>query len=76
MKTIVEILSGVRPEFDFSAAADFIAEGMLDSLDVITLVSDLDRNYGISIEGTDILPENFGSLAAIRALLAKYGVDA
>jgi len=76
MKSIVEILSGIRPEFDFSVPADFIADGMLDSLDVITLVSDLDRNFGIGIEGTDILPEHFGSLQAIRALLGKYGVDA
>jgi acyl carrier protein len=76
MKNIIEILSGIRPEFDFSVSADFIAEGMLDSLDVITLVSDLDKNFGICIEGTDIVPENFSSLPAIRALLGKYGVNA
>lgn len=76
MKSIIEILSGIRPEFDFSASADFFAEGMLDSLDVITLVSDLDKNFGICIEGTDIVPENFSSLPAIRALLSKYGVSA
>lgn len=76
MKSIIEVLSGIRPEFDFSASADFIAAGMLDSLDVITLVSDLDKNFGICIEGTDIVPENFSSLPAIRALLSKYGVSA
>ena len=76
MKSIIEILSGIRPEFDFSTSADFITAGMLDSLDVITLVSDLDKNFGICIEGTDIVPENFSSLPAIRALLSKYGVSA
>ena len=76
MKSIIEILSGIRPEFDFYASTNFIADGMLDSLDVITLVSDLDKNFGICIEGTDIVPENFSSVPAIRALLSKYGVSA
>ena len=74
MKTIEEILRGIRPEFDFTTSSDFIRDGMLDSFDVVTLVSELDRAYGISIEGIDILPENVGSLEAIRTLLGRYGV--
>jgi acyl carrier protein len=47
---------------------------MLDSYDVITLISELDQGYGISIAGTDILPENVRNLAAITKLLHKYGI--
>jgi acyl carrier protein len=75
VKRIEEILKAIRPEFDFTTAQDFIANGMLDSFDVVTLISDLDRTYGISIDGVDILPENVGSVAAIRKLLEKYGVN-
>jgi acyl carrier protein len=74
MKTIEEILKEIRPEFDFTTSEDFIGDGMLDSFDVVTLVSELDKTYGISIDGVDILPEHFQNLAAIRALLEKYGV--
>jgi len=74
VKTIEGILKGIRPEFDFTTSQDFIGDGMLDSFDVVTLVSDLDRTFGVSIEGIDILPENFRSIAAIRKLLEKYGV--
>jgi acyl carrier protein len=74
MKTVVEILKGIRPEFDFAKSEDFIVDGMLDSFDVITLISELDQNYGISINGTDILPENIKSVAAITNLLKKYGI--
>ena len=56
MKTVLEILKEIRPEFDFAASQDFITDGMLDSFDMITLVSALDKNYGISIDGTDIVP--------------------
>ncbi len=74
MKTVLEVLKGIRPEFDFSTSEDFIADGMLDSFDVITLISELDANYKISINGTDILPENVRSVAAINTLLQKYGI--
>lgn len=73
MKSVADILKEIRPEFDFSASNDFLADGMLDSFDMVTLVSALDKNYGISILGTDIVPENFQNLKAIEALLRKSG---
>ncbi len=72
MNRIEEVLNGIRPEFDFTASEDFIEEGMLDSFDVITLVSELDKAYRISIAGVDIVPENFRSLTSIASLLRKY----
>jgi acyl carrier protein len=71
--TIEEILKEIRPEFDFTASQDFIADGMLDSFDIVTLVSDMDKAYGISISGLDIVPENFQNIPSIQKLLQKYG---
>jgi acyl carrier protein len=71
--TIAEILKEIRPEFDFTASQDFVGDGMLDSYDIVTLVSDLDEAYGISISGLDIVPENFQNIASIQKLLQKYG---
>jgi acyl carrier protein len=73
--TIVEILKEIRPEFDFTASQDFVADGMLDSFDIVTLVSDMDNVYGISISGLDIVPENFQNIASIQKLLKKYGKE-
>lgn len=71
---IVKILTELRPEFDFTQeGVNFIEEGMLDSFDLVTLVSELDSTFGISIDGVDILPENFSSVDAIAALLVKNG---
>jgi acyl carrier protein len=75
MKSIAEILKEIRPEFDFTASNDFIVDGMLDSFDMVTLVATLDKNFGISIQGTDIVPENFKNLQTIEALLRKSGVQ-
>jgi acyl carrier protein len=74
MKTkILKILSEIRPEFDFTKAVNFIEEGILDSLDIVNLVTDLDSEFGISIDGMDILPENFVSVDSIANLLIKNG---
>ena len=73
MPTIAEILKEIRPEFDFTASQDFVGDGMLDSFDIVTLVSDLDKAYGISISGLDIVPENFQNIASIQKLLQKQG---
>jgi len=75
MKTVTEVLKEIRPEFDFAASKDFIADGMLDSFDVLTLVATLDKIFGISIQGVDIVPENFKNLETIGALLRKNGVQ-
>jgi len=73
-KTIIAILNELRPEFDFSESVNFIEEGMLDSFDVINLVNTLDNEFGISIDGSDILPKNFSSVDGIIELLKKNGV--
>lgn len=70
---ILQILSEIRPEFDFSESSDFISEGLLDSFDILQLVTALDELYNVSIDGMDILPENFKSTEAITTILIKNG---
>ncbi len=70
---IIKILTELRPEFDFGQNVNFIEEGMLDSFDIVSLVSELDATYGISIDGMDILPENFSTVESIERLLIKNG---
>jgi len=75
MNKIREILSSIRPEEDFERSESFVEDGLLDSFDVVTLVSDLDRTFQISIEGVHIVPENFRTIDTIARLLKQYGVS-
>ena len=71
---IIKILTELRPEFDFTQeGVNFIEDGMLDSFDMVNLVNDLDSTFGISIDGVDILPENFSTVDSIEQLLKKNG---
>lgn len=68
---IIKILSGLRPEFDFTEKVNFIEEGMLDSFDIVSLVNELDNQFGVVIPGEEVLPENFSSVESMAKLIAK-----
>ena len=74
MKVLSDLLNEIRPECNFTTSKDFLADGLLDSFDMVSLVSSLDKAFGISIAGLDIVPENFKNLKAIEKLLVKYQV--
>lgn len=73
METIKKILAEIRPEFDFESSTDFIEDGYLYSFDLVTLVAELDETFGISIDGLDIIPENFMSVETIADVVKKNG---
>lgn len=63
---VIEILTELRPEFDFTAdGVNFIEEGMLDSFDMVSLVDELEEQFGVAISGSDVISDNFCSIDAI-----------
>lgn len=73
MEKILKILSGLRPEFDFTQSEDFIEDGYLDSFDVVMLVSELEEAFDILVDALDIVPENFCSVKRIAETVKKNG---
>lgn len=73
MEKVLRMLEEIRPEFDFRNTSNFIQNGLLDSLDIITLVSMLDEFFHISINGIDIIPNNFEDIESINKLILKCG---
>ena len=68
---ILDMLKELRPEYDFETSVDFVMDGLLDSFDIVSICGMLEETYGIKIDGLDIVPENFSSVAAIRSLVEK-----
>jgi acyl carrier protein len=68
---IRRILSEIRPEEDFSSSDDFMADGLLDSYDMIVLITELEQAFQVAIDGVDIVPEHFANTAAIAALVER-----
>lgn len=70
---ILAMLTELRPEFDFTDSDDFVMDGLLDSFDIISLTSMLEEKYGVTIDGLDIVPENYSSVDAMVSLVKKSG---
>lgn len=70
---ILEMLAELRPEFDFEDSDNFVMDGLMDSFDIISLTSMLEEKYEITVDGLDIVPENYSSVDAIIELVKKSG---
>ena len=68
---IIAILNELKPGEVFSDSNSFIDDGLLDSFDIVSLIGMLEEKYRITIDGMDIIPENFQSVDSIVNLLHK-----
>ncbi len=75
MNELTAILNDIRPGQGFSGAENFFDQGMLDSLDLTMLIAALESRYGVFMDVDEIVPDNFCNLAAIKASLARKGVN-
>ena len=71
MDELLEILMDIQPDADYENCTTLIDDGILDSVAVLSLVSELQETYDISIGPADIVPENFNSLQAIYDLVER-----
>ena len=71
MEKLLAILSGMHPDVDFETAEDLVDDGILDSLNIVTLVTEIDSEFGVLIPAEEIIPENFNSAAALMALIER-----
>lgn len=71
MEKLLEILSDLHPEVDFVNTTDLVDDGILDSLDIVSLVAQIDAEFGVTIPAEEIIPENFNSAKELFALINK-----
>jgi D-alanine--poly(phosphoribitol) ligase subunit 2 len=71
MDKILEILTEARPDVDFENESELFDQGILDSFDIVTIISDLNDAFEINIRVHDLTGENFNSLESIQALIER-----
>ena len=69
MKQLMAILSDIRPDVDFENETALIDDGILDSFDVVSIISEIDDKFGVQIRISELDPENFNSAEAIWELI-------
>ena len=68
-ETLLEILEDLHPDIDFENEDALVTGKILDSFDIVSLVTELDNAFDIEITAADLLPENFDSVDAMVQLI-------
>lgn len=71
MKEILEILQEMHPDVDFEKEQHLIDDRIIDSLDIVTLISEIDDKLDVTIPAEEIIPENFNSVEALSELVRR-----
>lgn len=71
MEELIEILNDIDDSIDYENETGLIDNHILDSFGIITLVSEIEEAFDVSIDAADMVPENFNSVDAIYAMIQR-----
>lgn len=71
MEEILDILNGLGLDVDFEHSTTLIDDGILESLDIVTVIAELSDAFDITIPARDIVPENFNSAEAMLNMVNR-----
>ena len=75
MEALLEILKELHPEVDFETCDTLIDDKILDSFDIVTIISEINTEYDVAIPAEEIIPENFNSAEALYDLIERLQDD-
>ena len=71
MDELLTLLAEVCPGVDFSGETALVDDGILESLDIVTIVTELMAAFDVEITVEDLVPENFNSAGAMWAMIQR-----
>ena len=71
MEELLLILKRMHHDVDFETNDDLIGEGVLYSLDIVTLITEINTTFDVAIPAEEVIPENFNSAEAIFAMIER-----
>ena len=75
MNELIEILTDLHDDVDFATETGLIENGILNSLDIVTLITEINDKFDVMIPAEEIMPENFDSAEALWALICRLDED-
>ncbi|WP_027437173.1 acyl carrier protein [Lachnospira multipara] len=75
MEELIEILQDVKEDVDFENCTTLIDDHILDSFDILQIISALSDEYDISIPASEIIPANFNSAKGLLDMVNRLQED-
>ena len=76
MNELLEILNEIDDTVDYETETGLIDDHLLDSFAIISLVSELEDAFDISIDAAEMTPENFNSAANLWKMVERLQEEA
>jgi acyl carrier protein len=71
MEQMLEILNNLHPEVDFMTCKTLIDDKILDSFDIVSIVTEINNEFDVAVPAEEIVPENFNSAQALQAMVDR-----
>lgn len=71
MEELIRILQSIHPDVDYKTNDRLIEDKILDSFDIITLISEINEEFGVAIPAEEIVPEKFNSAEKLYDLILR-----
>ena len=68
---VIQMLEDIQEDVDYETCTTLIDDHVLDSFDILAIVSAADDEFDVTIPAKDIIPQNFNSAAALHALIQR-----
>lgn len=75
MDELIQILKEIHPDVDYESCGSLIDGKILDSFDIITLISEINETFDVAIPAEEIIPENFNSAKSLWELICRLEED-
>ena len=74
MEKLIEILEEIRPNVDYWNCTSLIDDEILDSFAILSIVGEIEDEFGVSVTPAEIVPENFNSAKALWEMVERLSV--
>ncbi|MBO6193950.1 MAG: acyl carrier protein [Clostridiales bacterium] len=75
MDELIEILKDLHSDVDFETCTTLIDDKILDSFDIVSIVSEVNDRFDVTIPAKELVPENFNSAKALWDLISRLEED-
>lgn len=75
MDQLLEILENMRPDIDFKNEKKLVTDRLLESFDIINLVTEIGDEFDVKVKPADLVPENFDSVEAMWEMIERLQDD-
>lgn len=71
MNELLEILQELHPEVDFETCNTLVDDEIIDSFDIVSIISEINDQFDVVIPPEEIIPENFNSAKSLYQLVER-----